>query len=332
MIGSFTWVFAAIAFILTTVVGFATDGLRSPFPLTFFCAILAAGVLDAGIGLAATAGAFLACTVLGTTFSLSGFTMLVILGALWCGLAVMIGKVRVFLRDSPTDLASWYRRLGDLTIGSLLCGYLGFKFIGILSGPNDSFAAIHARANTIGWAIVGVGALKYLITSFACHYYPERMRICVPLEFPTRAKPIDRVSLVLRGIAAFIVFGAFLGFNWMVVTLVILYLIDVVLPNIVQPTDAHPTFRFFIPQNLGKIFALTVVSTLATLALKDHVSSTYNLVIYALFIVMVIAIVNNTAAAKWQPRDTDRPWLLYSGGFMLALLTILQLSDHLIKT
>ena len=118
----------------------------------------------------------------------------------------------------------------------------------------------------------------------------------------------------------------------MVVTLVILYLIDVILPNLVQPTDAHPSLRYFIPQNLGKIFALTIVSTLATLALKDHVSSTYNLVIDALFVVMVVAIVNNTAAAKWQPRESNRPWLLYSGGFILALLTILQLSDHLIKT
>ena len=332
MIGSFAWVLPAIAFMAMTVVGFATDGLRSPFPLAMFCGILAAGVLDASIGLAATAGVFLACTVLGTAFSLSGFTMLVILGALWCGLAVMIGKVRVFLRDSPTDLASWYRRLGDLTIGSLLCGYLGFKFIGILSGPNDSFAAVHARANAIGWALVGIGAGKYLITTFACHYYPERMRICVPLEFPARPKPIDRVSLVLRGIAAFVVFVAFIGLNWMVVTLVILYLIDVILPNLVQPTDAHPSLRYFIPQNLGKIFALTIVSTLATLALKDHVSSTYNLVIDALFVVMVVAIVNNAAAAKWQPRESNRPWLLYSGGFILALLTILQLSDHLIKT
>jgi len=331
MIGSFAWVLPAIAFMAMTVVGFATDGLRSPFPLAMFCGILAAGVLDASIGLAATAGVFLACTVLGTTFSLSGFTMLVILGALWCGLAVMIGKVRVFLRDSPTDLASWYRRLGDLTIGSLLCGYLGFKFIGILTGPNNSFAGIHSNAHDIGWWLVFATALKYLITTVTSHGYPERMQTCTSDEVPTRSRHVELFSLVGRGTAAFVVFVAFLGFNWMVLTLLALYLIDVILPDVIKPTDAHPAVRFFVPQNLGKIFTLTLVSACATIALKSHVDSTYHFVIDALFIVMVVAIINNAAAARWSPRELNRPSILYIGGFALAALTILQLSDHLIK-
>jgi hypothetical protein len=77
---------------------------------------------------------------------------------------------------------------------------------------------------------------------------------------------------------------------------------------------------------------LTLVSACATLALKSHVDSTYHLVIYALFIVMVIAIINNAAAARWSPREFNRPSILYIGGFALATLTILQLSDHLVKT
>lgn len=331
MFGSIAWILPGVAFLMTLFLGFATNGLRTSFPTSGFLAILVAGVLDADIGFAATLGVLIPCVALGTIFSLAGFTMVVIIGALWCGLAVMVGKVRVYLRDTPSDLSSWYVRVGDVLLGSLLCGYLAFKFIGILTGPNDSFAAVHAKAHVIGWTMVGVAAAKYLATSFATHSYPERMRNCTTIDFPARARAIDRFSLALRGLAAFVVFVAFLGLNWMVVALVVLYLIDVFLPNVVTPKEAHPAVRFFIPQNLGKIFALTVISAVATLALKSHVSSQYDLVIYVLLVVMVVAIVNNTAAARWSPREIHNPWLTYSAGFVLATLTILQLSDHLIK-
>ncbi len=331
MFGSLAWLLPGLSFVTMASFGVATDGFRTPLPLWAFCAVLFAGLFDAGIGFTATIGALLACIALGSFFSLAGFTMVVMLAALWCGLPVMVGKVRVYLRDAPNDVASWYRRLGDITIGSLLCGYLGFKFIGILTGPNNSFAGIHSNAHDIGWWLVFATALKYLITTLASHGYPERMQTCTSDEVPTRSRHVELFSLVGRGTAAFVVFVAFLGFNWMVLTLLALYLIDVILPDVIKPTDAHPAVRFFVPQNLGKIFTLTLVSACATIALKSHVDSTYHLVIDALFIVMVVAIINNAAAARWSPRELNRPSILYIGGFALAALTILQLSDHLIK-
>jgi hypothetical protein len=154
----------------------------------------------------------------------------------------------------------------------------------------------------------------------------------LPTELPSRSGLAATFSLAARGVAALVVFVAFLGWNWPVVVLLVLYLVDVVLPDFVRSVPAPAWTQLLIPQNLGKVFFLTFASALSVIVLQSFVSSSTDVVLYSLLIVMLVAIVNNVASARWQPTAGLRPVVLYSGGLALAIVTPLQLTDHLVRS
>jgi len=147
-----------------------------------------------------------------------------------------------------------------------------------------------------------------------------------------RSRRITVMSLLSRAAGALLVFSAFLGFNWLVVTLLVLYLVDVVLPDFVQPNEGTSWLGLVVPSNLGKILFLSIASALSVLALQDVITSGQQLVTVSLIVVMIVAIINNVAAARWNTAPDVPQVVLYVGGFVIATLTLLQLTDHLIVT
>ena len=206
------------------------------------------------------------------------------------------------------------------------------KFIGLLSGPNDSLVAIQELAEPLAWGLLAATAMKYLATTAVSHFYPQRLLSVYPTAIAKRSRHVTMLSLTARAGAAFVVFVAFLGLNWLVVVLLALYLVDVVLPDMVRPKNEGPWWAILIPSNLGKILFLSVVSAISVLTLENLTTSNQQLVLVSLTIVMVAAIANNVAAARWPTVSSTPQAVLYIGGFLVALLTFLQLTDHLIKT
>jgi hypothetical protein len=332
MFGSVATVLPLAGFLMGLGAGFASHGLTTTFSLEVFSILLIAGLFDAAIGLFASLGLFLTTIVSGSVFSLTGFTAMVITASLWSGLGVMVGKVRLFIKDRPEHLAAWYGRLGDVVIGSLLISYLALKFIGLLSGQNDALMEVHDAAEPLALSLLVATVIKYLLTTVVSHFYPQRLLKVYPTAQIKRSRRITVMSLLSRAAGALLVFSAFLGFNWLVVTLLVLYLVDVVLPDFVQPNEGTSWLGLVVPSNLGKILFLSIASALSVLALQDVITSGQQLVTVSLIVVMIVAIINNVAAARWNTAPDVPQVVLYVGGFVIATLTLLQLTDHLIVT
>jgi hypothetical protein len=305
--------------------------MTAPFSLQVFSIILLGGLFDASIGLMASLGLLITTMAYGSFFSLTGFTAMIIVTSLWSGLGVMVGKVRLFVKDRPEHLAAWYERLGDFVIGTLLVGYLGLKFIGLLAGVNNSLGAVHDAAEPLALSLMVATAIKYFLTTAVSHFYPARMLKVYPTTLKKRPRNAAMMSLIGRGVGAFFLFTAFLGFNWLVMLLLTLYLVDVTLPDAVKPSEKDSWIGLIIPSNLGKILFLSVASAVAVLLLEDSVAAGQQLITVSLIVVMVVAIINNVAAARWPSHPDVPDWVLYVGGFAIALLTYLQLTEHLIK-
>jgi len=332
MFGSVATVLPLAGFLMGLGAGFASHGLTTTFSLEVFAILLIAGLFDAAIGLFASLGLLLTTIVSGSVFSLTGFTAMVITASLWSGLGVMVGKVRLFIKDRPEHLAAWYERLGDVVIGSLLIAYLALKFMGLLSGQNDALMAVHDAAEPLALSLLAATVIKYLMTTGVSHYYPQRLLKVYPTAQIKRPRHITVLSLLSRAAGALLVFSALLGFNWLVVTLLVLYLVDVVLPDFVQPSENASWLGLVVPSNLGKILFLSMASAISVLALQDVITNGQQLVTVSLIVVMIVAIFNNVAAARWNTAPQTPQAVLYIGGVVLATLTLLQLTDHLIVT
>jgi len=330
--GSIATLLPLVGFIVGLAAGISSQGLTEPFSLLAFTCIMLAGLFDGAIGLFASFGLLLTTLIEGTFFSLSGFTTMVIVAALWSGLGVMVGRVRLFVKDRPEHLAAWYERLGDMVIGSLLLSYLALKFIELLNGPSSSLAPIAAKAQPLALALLLATIIKYLATTAVSHFYPRRLMKVYPVAEVKRSRPVRITSTILKALGAYFVFTTFLGLNWLVITLLALYLADVVLPDLIQPTEEPSWLGLLIPANLGKVLVLSMASAVAILALQPFISSGERVITVSLIVVMILATVISVATARWpEPREVPSA-VLYIGGFAIAALTLLQLTNHLIVT
>ncbi len=328
--GSLAMVLPVLGFLVGLTAGISSHGLTTPFSVGIFASLLVAGLFDAAIGLFGSLGVLVTTIAFGSIFSLTGFTTIVVVASLWSGLGVMVGKVRLFVKDTPEHVAAWYERAGDIVIGSLLIYYLALKFIGLLSGAHDSLVAVNDAAEPLALTLLVATVVKYLLTTAVSHFYPQRLIAVYPTVLPSRARHITITSLIARALAALLVFVAFLGFNWLVILLLALYLVDVIVPDLVKPTNQPTWLGLVVPSNLGKILFLSIASAISFFALQDTFTSGQQLVTVSLIMVMIVAIINNVAAARWPSAREVPHVVLYAGGIMIAILTLMQLTDHLV--
>ena len=328
--GSLAMVLPVLGFLVGLTAGISSHGLTTPFSVGIFASLLVAGLFDAAIGLFGSLGVLVTTIAFGSIFSLTGFTTIVVVASLWSGLGVMVGKVRLFVKDTPEHVAAWYERAGDIVIGSLLIYYLALKFIGLLSGAHDSLVAVNDAAEPLALTLLVATVVKYLLTTAVSHFYPQRLMAVYPTVLPSRARHITITSLIARALAALLVFVAFLGFNWLVILLLALYLVDVIVPDLVKPTNQPTWLGLVVPSNLGKILFLSIASAISFFALQDTFTSGQQLVTVSLIMVMIVAIINNVAAARWPSAREVPHVVLYAGGIMIAILTLMQLTDHLV--
>ena len=328
--GSLAMVLPVLGFLVGLTAGISSHGLTTPFSVGIFASLLVAGLFDAAIGLFGSLGVLVTTIAFGSIFSLTGFTTIVVVASLWSGLGVMVGKVRLFVKDTPEHVAAWYERAGDIVIGSLLIYYLALKFIGLLSGAHDSLVAVNDAAEPLALTLLVATVVKYLLTTAVSHFYPQRLMAVYPTVLPSRARHITITSLIARALAALLVFVAFLGFNWLVILLLALYLVDVIVPDLVKPTNQPTWLGLVVPSNLGKILFLSIASAISFFALQDTFTSGQQLVTVSLIMVMIVAIINNVAAARWPSAREVSHVVLYAGGIMIAILTLMQLTDHLV--
>jgi hypothetical protein len=329
--GSLAWIFTGLMFCTMTVVALATNGIQTGLPLGVFLVVAVCGVFDAAAGFAATAGLGIGCILAGSAFSFEGFTALVLIGTLWFGLGIMVNNLRLFIRKPPRRVEEFAERCADLLIGSLFCGYLGYKFAGILSGPNDVLLPIQRSASAVGWTLGVAIAVRYIANSVTLHFFPERMRSVSTTEHNEHHAGAFACSIVLRTLAAGVIFATFLGMNATVVALLVLYAADLALPGHI-PADPIPRrWSHVIPHNLGKVLALTVTASVASILLRNVINDPYRLVLDTLVIVMAVALTLNVASARWTPSHHQPTSWKRIGGVILVAVTILQLSDLLIR-
>jgi hypothetical protein len=329
--GSIAWIGVAVVFAGCMALGVQRHGLRSGLPVDAFVAVAVLGVIDAAMGLAGTMGLTISCALCGSLFSLEGCTSIVLIGTVSFGLTVMVGNLRLFTKDPPRHIEAVLERFGDVLIGSLLCGYLGYKFTAVLAGPDDALAPLRSSAATIGWILAASTALRYIGSTVIAHGYPQRLKEVTPTDRHDHHPRAWGCSVVLRGLIAGVVIVTFLGYNGTVMALIGLYVVDLIATARISPHERVRWWSILIPHNIGKILALTAAAALATVALRPVVPDPYQLALDSLVAVMVLTVAINATAARWEPRPLGPTTWRWIAGALLVGATVLQLSNHLIR-
>ncbi len=305
-----------------------THGYPLPPHYGLFLAILILGLLDALAGLAAFTWVLLAGVSTGHLFSVHMTVTALTLGAIWCGLPVMITKIRPFVRDHPGEFHDWWLRSGDVIVGALFGGYLASKLVATLPIVANLHIPLTVHSADIGWIVVGVVAARYVFTTMIAFAYPRRLRDVHPGELPDQSFRWEISSLVARSIFVALILYTILGMSWMVVVITAIVTIGSFLKGRVLAREVGDWLYRVVPRNMGKVLAVSIVGTAATIALSSHSVPPFWQVALLLLTVALVSMVLDLLSGL-SGRELPASWPTRMAGLMLVIATGLSLTGHL---
>jgi len=327
--GPFAMLMPVIGLALGIVAAVQTHGVPIPCSVGLFGLIMVLGMFDAWEGLMATLVVAVASLVTGSIFDLHMVASLVLIGALWCGIPIMVSKIRPFAREHPHDLHGWWIRLGDAIIGSALAAYLAYKLIQTAALTAGLNLPIGDYAAQLGWAVFAAAVLRYGVCVATTYFLPDRLAAVTPGELPEQRSHHQWISVVIRAMFATLVFAAFLGTNWVIFVMAGLYVADLVLPSLFEDRSLPSRIYRWVPRNLGKIFVLTVAGVLLSKYCDSMFGADFWKVASALVAILAIALVIDIFGAL-EGEAPPITWMTRIAGATLVIFTGLQLSGHLI--
>ncbi len=329
MFGSLSVVFPIAGAVLGVLASIQTHGYPLPPHLALFIAIISLGFLDALAGLAAATASLVGAIVTGHAFSVNMLISGLLLATLWFGLPVMVKKIRPFIRPHPNDFDSWWVRYADFIVGPVFAGFLASKLVDTFSLVTNLRISLVTHATLIGIVVASVAFVRYCVTTTAIFAYPRRLREVTPTHLNEQEESSLAVSVVVRMVFAGLIFAALLGRYWLVLPLVALFGLGILARNYSWDRSVTTWFYRFVPRNLGKVLLFEVVGTLATAAIIRHLTSGYWQIATLLFVILTLTMVTDFLAGL-RGKDWPINFATRLAGVALFILTVLQLSDHLI--
>ena len=296
-------------------------GFTSATPMFgLFLAILILGILDALSGLLASAVFLGAVLLAGGLFSLSAVASAIFIGALWCGIPIMIGKLRSFTRSHPEDIHQWWVRTGDLIGGTFLAGFIAYSLIETIAIISPAASDLSGHAVQIGFCVGAAAAFRYLTALFVAYAYPVRLATLTSHDLPERPMRHDLGSVMLRILFAAMLFAAFLGLHWVILIMALLYGLDVGLQGYLRRYSYSSEWSKLIPHNVVKLLVVTVLSVLVASQLGQLMDSSFWKIVAGLIAVLVIATIFDALAAPSTKSFEISWWTRLAGAVVMVLL------------
>ncbi|MEI6701696.1 MAG: hypothetical protein WCL38_08090 [Actinomycetota bacterium] len=133
-VGIAEFVFPVTGLVLGTASIMQTEGVPIAPSVALFLLIAGLAMLNASVGLFATAVVGVVSAFTGELWSVPMAGSLLVMGAIWCGIPIMIGSLRPFSRPHPKLAVEWWVRGGVLINGAGLAGSLSSEERGVGKG------------------------------------------------------------------------------------------------------------------------------------------------------------------------------------------------------
>ena len=327
-VGIAEFVFPVTGIVLGTASIMQTGGVPVAPSVALFTLIAGLAMLNASVGLFATAVVGIVSAFTGELWSVPMAGSLLIMGAIWCGIPIMIGSLRPFSRPHPTSSAEWWVRGGDVVIGASLAGYLAMEFTDILPLASGVPVAVAESAVFVGWVVAGVTALRYIAATLVSLHYPVRLSRVHVAVLPERPVLNEIIATTVKAVLAGILGVAILGNQPAVYVLALVYGLTGILPLVHFKWKAPSWLGPLVPRNTVKLFLLATLGVVSVHWFEPFGATDLWLVCVPLLLTLVVAllleIVEEVAHYEWEFN-----WPLRLLGAGMVILTALQLTNHL---
>jgi hypothetical protein len=296
-----------------------------PPSMTYLLVFLALGIMDSFAGLLSILTFSLLAIATGHVTSLSEFLSLVGFGLVGFS-PILLASVFRPLRRSTFDFSSYWERLADYLVASILTGWVVKQIILGLSGLSGLQLPITVHAHTIGIIAAALVATRYALEDFVSYLFPGRIAAIEPTyrEQSTR-QYLMRITMQI--IVFLLVAEPFLGNSASLWIGLSIFTVPLLL-SLLQSRLPHSVFLGrWIPKGIIEMITMTTAGFLIARALNWYPQSATGYVLTAFillgipgFILKILPLFAAEPTDQWR-QSKGGAWSYRIGG-VIALVAL----------
>lgn len=319
--------FALLMYPMALMLGFfaaKSVGFQAiPPSIAFVVAILAFGIFDSLSGLVAVLSFGLLVLGTGHIGNLSSFLTLVGLGLVGFS-PILLASVFRPLRRSTVDFSSYWERITDYLLASVLTGWVVKQIVLGLAGLSGLQLPITAYAHTLGVIAGALIAVRYGLEDLVSYLYPGRMQSIEP-TYQTQSPRQHGFRIVMQVFVFLLVAEPFFGNTSALWIGLSIFTIPLILSIFQSHFPKSAVISRWIPKGIIEMITMTTAGYLIARVLNwyPHSASGYLLTAFVLlgipgFILKVLPLFADEPSDAWKESHNGK--LLYRIGGVIALV------------
>ena len=294
-----------------------------PPSIAFVVAILAFGIFDSLSGLVAVLSFGLLVLGTGHIGNLSSFLTLVGLGLVGFS-PILLASVFRPLRRSTVDFSSYWERITDYLLASVLTGWVVKQIVLGLAGLSGLQLPITAYAHTLGVIAGALIAVRYGLEDLVSYLYPGRMQSIEP-TYQTQSPRQHGFRIVMQVFVFLLVAEPFFGNTSSLWIGLSIFTIPLILSIFQSHFPKSAIISRWIPKGIIEMITMTTAGYLIARVLNWYPQSAkgYLLTAFVLlgipgFILKVLPLFADEPSDVWKESRSGQ-WMYRIGG-VLALI------------
>lgn len=319
--------FALLMYPMALMLGFfaaKSVGFQAiPPSIAFVVAILTFGIFDSLSGLVAVLSFGLLVLGTGHIGNLSSFLTLVGLGLVGFS-PILLASVFRPLRRSTVDFSSYWERITDYLLASVLTGWVVKQIVLGLAGLSGLQLPITAYAHTLGVIAGALIAVRYGLEDLVSYLYPGRMQSIEP-TYQTQSPRQHGFRIVMQVFVFLLVAEPFFGNTSALWIGLSIFTIPLILSIFQSHFPKSAVISRWIPKGIIEMITMTTAGYLIARVLNwyPHSASGYLLTAFVLlgipgFILKVLPLFADEPSDAWKESHNGK--LLYRIGGVIALV------------
>ena len=319
--------FALLMYPMALMLGFfaaKSVGFQAiPPSIAFVVAILTFGIFDSLSGLVAVLSFGLLVLGTGHIGNLSSFLTLVGLGLVGFS-PILLASVFRPLRRSTVDFSSYWERITDYLLASVLTGWVVKQIVLGLAGLSGLQLPITAYAHTLGVIAGALIAVRYGLEDLVSYLYPGRMQSIEP-TYQTQSPRQHGFRIVMQVFVFLLVAEPFFGNTSALWIGLSIFTIPLILSIFQSHFPKSAIISRWIPKGIIEMITMTTAGYLIARVLNwyPHSARGYLLTAFVLlgipgFILKVLPLFADEPSDAWKESHNGK--LLYRIGGVIALV------------